>query len=103
MPQHHHSRHQHRTPARHQVRRTQPAPRSRGVERRATLAVDPILGDFQREPYDPLSAARAAGSLTGHALHQRGPRWVRIMALVVALAFVLSLLFSAALWLRILG
>ena len=103
MPRHHHSRSQHgsRTPRR--TTRGRRAGRSPGSERKAVVGVDPILRDFERDPYDPLYAAQAAGRLTGHALHQRGPRWVRIIALVVAVLFILSILLAAATWIRILG
>lgn len=61
--------------------------------RQEIVGADPFLEDFQRAPYDPLYAAQAAGRLTGEAIeHPVLGRWMRVIGIIVAVAFVLGVL-----------
>jgi hypothetical protein len=65
-------------------------------DRTASIGTDPFLDEFRNTPYDPLYSAQAAGRLTGEAInHPRFGRWMRIVALVIAIVFVLGTLMGA--------
>ncbi len=70
----------------HEIHEPEP---DEGQEFQTIIGQDPWLEEFARNPYDPVSSARATGRLTGLAarhIYRNG--WMRVAAFLVGLTLV---------------
>jgi hypothetical protein len=72
-----------------------------GAETQEYVAVDPVLEEFARHPFDPLISARATGRVLGLAVAGQEPSggpWLRIVAGVLGVGIVVIGVFAALRW-----